>query len=100
MLRKEQRGQRSFTSANMTLTYNTLTDNGTFQAVTINTGGVALTPGTAYIALLTTSDPASILANKNSQGGFVFGATSHGSNDGGGGFNYYNNSTKFPIELQ
>jgi hypothetical protein len=73
----------------------TFTDNGTFQAVTITTGGTVLTPGAAYIALLTTSDPTSIAANGNSVAGFSFGDIlhSHVPNDGGGGFNFYNNST-------
>jgi hypothetical protein len=73
----------------------TFTDNGSFQAVTINTGGVALTPGNAYVALFTTSDPTSITANSDSTGNFAFGANlfAHGSNNGGGGFNYYDNTS-------
>ncbi len=51
-------GPALFTSPDMVFV-----DTGSFQMVTINTGGIALTPGTAYIALLTTSDPGSIAAN-------------------------------------
>ena len=74
----------------------TLTDNGSFQAVTINTGGTALTPGGQYVALLTTSDPQSIAANGGANGFFGWGLTdnySHVANSGGGGFVYYNNTT-------
>jgi hypothetical protein len=51
-------GPALFTSPNMTFT-----DNGTFQAVIVNTGGVDLTPGDPYVVLFTTTDPASIAAN-------------------------------------
>ena len=69
-------------------------DNGSFQAVTINTGGVSLAPGGAYVVLLTTSDPESIAQNSSSQSLFEFGLTGYGvhqPNDGGGGFNFDNN---------
>jgi hypothetical protein len=69
-------------------------DNGGFQAVTIDTGGVDLTPGGAYVVLLTTSDPTSISNNSNSLGQFEWGLTGyflHQPNNGGGGFNFDNN---------
>ncbi len=83
-------GPALFTSPNMSLTA-----NGSFQTVTVNTGGVSLTPGHAYVALLTTSDPASILANTGSFQSWEWGDTqlTHVANDGGGGFNFYNNAT-------
>jgi hypothetical protein len=71
-------------------------DTGSFQMVTINTGGIALTPGAAYVALLTTSDPGSIAANGNALKLFELGLTGffvHQPNNGGGGFNFYNNTS-------
>ena len=70
------------------------TDNGSFQAVTANTGGITLTPGASYIALFTTSDPASLGANGNSTAGFYWERVGSSEvNDGGGSGVYYNNST-------
>jgi hypothetical protein len=82
-------GPALFTSPNMTFT-----DNGTFQPVTVNTGGVALTPGADYVALFTTSDPASVTANADNFNSFVWGDVfAHVANNGGGGFNFYNNTS-------
>jgi hypothetical protein len=47
--------------------------SGNFQQVTINTGGILLTPNDNYVALLTTTDPGSIAANANSFGFWSFG---------------------------
>ena len=82
-------GAPLFTSSNMTFT-----DNGAFQAITVNTSGLTLTPGADYVALFTTSDPASLAANGDSTNSFAFGEInggSHVSDNGGGGFNFYNN---------
>ncbi len=77
----------------------TFTDNGTFQAVTVNTGGTALSPGGQYVALFTASDPTSLAANR-SGGEFLWGDISgtarpgsHVANDGSGGLNFYNNAS-------
>jgi hypothetical protein len=75
-------------------------DTGTFQTVTVNTGGIALTPGASYVALLTTSDPGSIAGNNSSLDLFEMGLTGffmHQPNNGGGGFNFYNNSSSSQI---
>lgn len=63
-----------------------VTDNGAIQAVTVNTGGVTLTPGGDYIALFTTLDPASVAANGNSTAGFQWEMVNDGeeSTDNGG----------------
>jgi hypothetical protein len=82
-------GPALYTSANMTFT-----DDGSFQAVTITTGGVALTAGGSYVALLTTTAPTSLAANADSFGSFVWGVTfAHAAGDGGGGFNFDDNAT-------
>jgi PEP-CTERM motif len=84
-------GPALFTSPDMVFV-----DTGNFQTVTVNTGGIALTPGAAYIALLTTSDSGNIAANGSSLGLFEMGLTGfyvHQPNNGGGGFNFYNNTT-------
>jgi hypothetical protein len=66
-----------------------LNGNGAFQAVNINTGGVSLTSGNQYVALLTVSDPVDYA---NSNGTSVWGRTyTHNGNNGGGGFVFYNN---------
>lgn len=72
----------------------TITDSGGFQAVTIDTGGVALTAGGAYVALLTTSDPASLAADGSSPATFRWGLVAgHPSGDGGGGLHFDQNPT-------
>ncbi len=74
-----------------------ITDNltGNFQQVTINTGGILLTPNVNYVALLTTTDPGSIAANTSSFGFWSFGDLlfQHVSGDGGGGFNFSDSAT-------
>ncbi|HNC53518.1 MAG TPA: PEP-CTERM sorting domain-containing protein [Accumulibacter sp.] len=66
-----------------------------FQAVTVNTGGLLLTPGADYVALFTVSGPdASDYTNSN--GTDVWGRiTSHVAGDGGGGFVFYNNGNNY-----
>ncbi len=84
-------GPALFTSPDMTFV-----DNGSFQAVTVNTGGTLLDAGAQYVALFTTSDPGSLNANASSLDQFAWGIIpppSQVPNDGGGGFNYYNNAT-------
>jgi hypothetical protein len=80
-------GSALYTSPLMSITDNL---TGNFQQVTINTGGILLTPNVNYVALLTTTDPASIAANTNSDGSWAFGALlfQHVTGNGGGGFNY------------
>jgi hypothetical protein len=71
-------------------------DTGDFQKVSIDTGGITLTPGAAYVALLTTSDSGSTAANSSSLNLFELGVTGfyvHQQNNGGGGFNFYNNTS-------
>lgn len=89
-------GPAHFTSPDMVFV-----DSGSFQTVTINTGGIALTPGAAYIDLLTTSDPGSITANGNSLKLFELGLTGyyvHQPNNGGDGFNFYNNTSSSQLK--
>jgi hypothetical protein len=68
----------------------TFIDTGNFQEVLINTGGVDLTPGGAYVALLTTTGGSS----GSALGLYQFGLTgffAHQSNNGGGGFVFNDN---------
>lgn len=67
-----------------------------FQPVTVNTGGVVLTPGQDYIALLTISGP-DPTDYTNSSGTDLWGTIlfSHVANDGGGGFNFDNNGGNY-----
>ena len=69
--------------------------SGNFQQVTINTGGILLTPNDNYVALLTTTDAGSIAANTSSDGTWSFGALlfHHVSGNGGGGFNFSDSPT-------
>ncbi|MCS6777086.1 MAG: PEP-CTERM sorting domain-containing protein [Chloroherpetonaceae bacterium] len=72
-----------------------LNGTGTFQAVTINTGGVPLVSGSPYVALFTISDPVDYA---NSNGSSRWGCPlTHVSNDGGGGFVFYNNGNNFAL---
>jgi PEP-CTERM motif len=89
-------GPALFTSVPMLFT-----DNGNFQAVTIETGGVDLTPSGSYVVLLTTSDPSSTASNNSSFDFFEFGLAGPNPlpNDGGGGLNFYNNMTSDQIGL-
>ncbi|HUN50286.1 MAG TPA: PEP-CTERM sorting domain-containing protein [Candidatus Sulfotelmatobacter sp.] len=68
---------------------------GAFQAVTIDTGGVSLTAGQAYVAYFSISGPdATDFAD--SSGTDALGAISgHIANDGGGGFNFDNNGADY-----
>jgi hypothetical protein len=63
---------------------------GVFQAVTINTGGLLLTPGAQYVALFTVSNNPNF---GNSNGTVHWGDLlfQHVPGNGGGGFNFYNN---------
>jgi len=76
-----------------------VTPDGTLQAITINTGGAALlTPGNNYVAFFTVSDPASNLANRGNSGSFNFamgvgGIGGHSPADGGGSFQWDNNTS-------
>src|SRR5262249_758400 len=85
-------GPALFTSPLMSISDNL---TGKFQQVTINTGGVLLTPNANYVALLTTTDPASIAANTTSLGTWSFGALlfQHVTGNGGGGYNFSDSST-------
>jgi hypothetical protein len=85
-------GPALYTSSLMSITDN---QSGNFQQVTINTGGILLTPNENYVALLTTTDPGSIAANTNSFGSWSFGGLpfQHVSGNGGGGFNFSNDPT-------
>lgn len=67
---------------------------GSFTPVTVITGGVDLTPGQNYIALFTISNPADY---GSSIGTMVWGDIypGHVANDGGGGFNFYNNGSNY-----
>ncbi len=85
-------GSALYTSPLMSITDNL---TGNFQQVTINTGGILLTPNASYVALLTTTDPGSIAANTSSFGSWAFGALlfQHVPGDGGGGFNFSSDPT-------
>ena len=85
-------GSALYTSPLMSITDNL---SGNFQQVTVNTGGVLLTPNVNYVALLTTTDPGSMAANANSNGSWAFGALlfQHVQGDGGGGFNFSDSTT-------
>lgn len=85
-------GSALYTSPLMSITDNL---TGNFQQVTINTGGILLTPNVNYVALLTTTDPGSIAANTSSFGSWAFGDLlfQHVLGDGGGGFNYSDSPT-------
>jgi hypothetical protein len=80
-------GAALYTSPLMSISDNL---SGNFQQVTINTGGILLTPNVNYVALLTTTDPASMPANTSSFGTWAFGALlfQHVMGNGGGGFNF------------
>ena len=68
---------------------------GAFQAVTVDTGGVNLTAGQAYVAYFSISGP-DAADFSNSSGTDAFGAISgHGADDGGGGFNFDNNGSDY-----
>lgn len=71
-----------------------INDSSMFNAVTVNTGGVTLTPGSQYVAFLTVSNPTDYASTTGTS---VWGNTaySHVSNDGGGGFVFYNNGNNF-----
>lgn len=68
--------------------------NGNFQTVTVTTGGTALTPGNAYVMLLTISNPSDLSA---STGTAVWGDAGyqHVAGAGGGGFVFFNNGNNF-----
>jgi hypothetical protein len=70
------------------------TGDNTFQAVTVNTGGLSLTPGNHYVMLLTVSNPSDYSASTGATG---WGDTNfqHVANDDGGGFVFYNNGNNF-----
>ncbi len=87
-------GSPLFTSAPFMIT----PTGGTFVPYTVNTGGIALTPGSPYVALFTISgpDPTDFT---NSSGTDSWGAIlfSHVPNDGGGGFNFDNNGGNYAV---
>jgi hypothetical protein len=81
-------GSALYTSSNQVFV-----DNGGFQAVTVNTGGVSLTPGAPYVVLLTTTGSGGSTDIGTSLGLYELGLTgfgSHGPNNGGGVFNFSN----------
>lgn len=65
-----------------------------FNAVTINTGGVSLSAGSQYVALLTLSNPSDYI---KSNGDSIWGVLpyEHLPNSGGGGMVYDNNGSDF-----
>jgi hypothetical protein len=67
------------------------TDNGTFQAVTVNTGGTPLTTGQQYVMLLTVSNPADYAASTGTVDFGFLPYFTHDPNNGGGGFVFHNN---------
>jgi hypothetical protein len=73
----------------------TLVGTSAFQSVTENTGGVALTPGGQYVALFTVSDPVDYAATNGVGSWGLLNFGTHGSNNGGGGFVFYNNGNNF-----
>jgi hypothetical protein len=87
-------GQATGTPLYLSSTSIPFSGTGVFQAVTINTGGVTLTPGSDYVIGLTISDPADYAASSGtaSWGALLF---QHPANDGGGGFVFYNNGGTF-----
>jgi len=69
--------------------------DGSFQPLTVDTGGVSLIPGNHYVAFLTVSNPIDYAA---STGALHWGLTAYGSHfpgDGDGGFAFYNNGSNF-----
>jgi hypothetical protein len=78
-------GPALFTSP--VLSYTDTDGAGTFTPITINTGGLSLPRG-QYVALFTTSG-----LQANGSGTTLWGniSFSHVANNGGGGFNFYNN---------
>jgi PEP-CTERM motif len=73
----------------------TFQDTGNFQQVTVDTGGVPLTPGATYVALLTTTDSGSFSQNSSATGLYQWGLTGffiHQPNNGGGGFVFNSNT--------
>jgi len=72
-----------------------VTDNGAVQPVTVNTGGIALTPGADYIALFTTLDPASVTANGNSRAGFYWEIGDGGESTDNGGTSAWLNANDY-----
>jgi hypothetical protein len=72
-----------------------LTADGNFDPVTVTTGGTTLTAGDQYVILLTVSNPSDFNATT---GQFLWGLASSQNglpNDGGGGFNFFNNGSDF-----
>jgi hypothetical protein len=69
--------------------------NGSFEAITVTTGGTTLIAGNPSVALFTISGP-DATDYLNSTGTASWGDTQqvHVSNDGGG-FNFYNNGSNF-----
>jgi hypothetical protein len=70
------------------------TGTGNFIPVTINTGGINLTPGGQYVAFLTISDPSDYAASSGTTS-WGINLFSHVANSGGGGFVFYNNGNNF-----
>ncbi len=71
-----------------------INDDTMFNPVTVNTGGTTLTAGGQYVAFLTVSNPSDY---SDTTGTSVWGMNlySHVSNDGSGGFVFYNNGNNF-----
>jgi hypothetical protein len=65
-----------------------------FAPVTVTTGGVSLTAGAPYVALLTVSNGSDYAATTGTS---VWGNTAltHVANNGGGGFVFFNNGNNF-----
>ncbi len=101
-LRGGRSPQGAIGAALFTITDLKFTDNGTFQPVSIDTGGTKLTPGDGYVVLFTTSDPTSVADNAGTDPIFLFGDTqlAHVANDGGGGAAFDNNASYASLNAQ
>jgi hypothetical protein len=68
---------------------------GMFDPVMIDTGGVTLTAGDDYVALFTISGPDPTNYPSSLEVDVWGGISGQVANDGGGGFNFYNNGSDF-----
>ncbi len=74
----------------------TVTGTGNFIEMSVGTGGVSLSPGTAYVALFTVSNADDYAATTTDT--TVFGrVASHVGGAGGGGFVFFNNGDDFSL---
>ena len=73
----------------------TKSGNGTYQTLTFNTGNLVLTPGSEYIALLTTLNSISLADNGNNYPQLWFASESSSGLSYGGGSLEYQNTTYY-----